>query len=221
MQSLTIRHVLLTGTAGALVVLGAACNDDDGVVDNNPTEQYSATLSPMNNSGASGTATFDIRNGQFVATLNTTGVTADIVHAQHIHFANACPTAAADANGDGLVDVVEGLPTYGKILVPLDATLATQDDMGDFPMANADGSYTYKDSTSLDAMVTDLRTSQSDTSVVAQLGASEELNMGTRAVVVHGVADSTTLPSTVQTLPGLTPQQTLPVLCGPVSRVSP
>ena len=32
---------------------------------------------------------------------------------------STCPTPDADANGDGIVDVGEGLPNYGPVILPL------------------------------------------------------------------------------------------------------
>jgi hypothetical protein len=45
---------------------------------------------------------------------------------------------------------------------------------------------------------------------------TNSLNIEARTIVVLGVADTTTLPATVATLSGLTPQQSLPIACGTV-----
>ena len=63
-------------------------------------------------------------------------------HAQHIHgFANGddatCPTLAQDADGDGFIQLGEGLGKYGGVQIAL------EDENGDFPLANAMGQYQY------------------------------------------------------------------------------
>lgn len=86
---------------------------------------YDATLSELNGSGAGGTATIQLNDdaSQATITLDPTGLDEGLPHAQHIHgeigSANTCPTMDADENGDGVVDVAEGLPSYGGVQVSL------------------------------------------------------------------------------------------------------
>jgi hypothetical protein len=140
-------------------------------------------------------------------------------HAMHIHTGTTCPTAAADVNHDGFVDVIEGLPAYGPILVPLDSDLSTQA-AGTFPSANAAGNLNYHASTSLSAMLADLHAPDPNTSdAVVKLAPGEDLNLAMRHIVIHGVAASTALPSTVASLGTAPATATLPVACGPIVRV--
>jgi hypothetical protein len=69
---------------------------------------------------ARGKATFTIRNGEVVAMVSAEGVESGMIHPQHIHSAAKCPPSSADVNHDGYVDVIEGVPFYGPILIPLD-----------------------------------------------------------------------------------------------------
>ena len=59
-----------------------------------------------------------------------------------------CPTLAADQNGDGLINTVEGLPSYGPIAVSFTTTGDTSPSSGlavdRFPVANPGGSVNYK-----------------------------------------------------------------------------
>ena len=86
---------------------------------------YTARLSTLNNSGVSGWANLTLDGDQLTVSIHATGLEANMPHAQHIHGSmdnkgNAtCPTAAADTNGDGVVDIGEGLPFYGPVLLPL------------------------------------------------------------------------------------------------------
>jgi hypothetical protein len=87
---------------------------------------YTADLSALNNSGVSGTAELVLEGNELTVTINATGLVPDMVHPQHIHGfkednRNAkCPPASADEDGDGLVELGEGLPFYGPVLLALD-----------------------------------------------------------------------------------------------------
>jgi len=88
-------------------------------------EDFYVDLGTLNNSGVTGTAHLHLEGDQLTVTINASGLEPGKVHPQHIHGAptnkgNAtCPTPAADANGDGFVDVGEGLPNYGPVLLNL------------------------------------------------------------------------------------------------------
>lgn len=115
------------------------------------TVTLEATLTELNNSGASGTATAVVRNqGIRHIEVHAKGLTPDAPHAQHIHYGqqalNECPTLALDSNGDGRLNTVEGIPAYGPVVVSLnttgDTTPASFLDVGRFPVSS-DGSYFY------------------------------------------------------------------------------
>jgi hypothetical protein len=110
-----------------------------------------ATLSELNGSGASGTATAVVKNQKIEQIdVHATGVTSGVPHAQHIHYGeqalNECPTLALDADHDGRVNTVEGIPAYGPVVVSLnttgDTTPASFLDVTRFPVAD-EGSYHY------------------------------------------------------------------------------
>lgn len=111
-------------------------------------QTYSADLGELNGSGASGTATVTVNNGEATVEIETAGLAA-APHAQHIHIGgqNVCPTAAADEDGSGAISVAEGQPFYGGIQVSLttegdvsaDSALAVER----MPAANADGTLVY------------------------------------------------------------------------------
>ncbi|MGH7663683.1 MAG: hypothetical protein ACRENI_05225 [Gemmatimonadaceae bacterium] len=210
-------------TLALVSAFGLACDDTDPLV-GLEVQVYSGTFSPMNGSGVGGLVnlTLDPDGGDFSASVDANGTDASITHAQHIHFAAACPTTAADANADGFVDVIEGIPSYGKILVPLDADLSVQGgpaDM-DFPESSASGAIDYFQRTSLDVMLADLRAADPDPDdAIVKLGSGGELDLAGRTVVLHGVAADTDLPATVQTLGTAPRQATLPIACATLDRV--
>lgn len=188
---------------------------------------FTATLNPLNraaldneallSSNFRGAATFTITDGQLTAETSVRGVAPNIGHAQHVHFADSCPTPSADANNDGFIDVVEGVPSYGPIFVPLTSDLTTQG-AGTFPTADEEGGFTYSTTAPLADAVATLRADDPNPNdPVVKISADEGLSLEGRHVVIHSVPDSTTLPGSVSGIAGLSPQATLPIACGEIS----
>jgi hypothetical protein len=156
---------------------------------------------------AQGKAYFRVVNGELRAVVDVDGVEPadeafpEGLHPQHIHAADRCPDMSADVNGDGIVDVIEGLPFYGPIMIPLDGNLAdTSSQVATFPLASGDrGTYNYSATASVSALE-------------ATLG--HPLALATRHVVIHGMDLATPLPASVASLPGVPAQLTIPVACG-------
>lgn len=180
---------------------------------------YEARLRPLNASvngqGVTGIATFTVgTNGMLTAEVDAKGLAVDSplgIHAQHIHAGSECPNRSDDTNGDKIVDVIEGVPVYGAILVPLDGDISnTTSEIPTFPSAmsqrgrSAFGEIDYEATASVAA-------------IEAALGG--ELSLDTRHVVLHGISASTELPESVQSLGGLPPQVSIPVACGEIRRV--
>ncbi len=98
---------------------------------------FTVDLDPLNNSGVDGTAYLSLDGDSLTVTIHATGLEPNRVHPQHIHGhekpvtqnnGNAtCPTSAADVNGDGLVDVGEGVPNYGPVQLVLAPFSTTPD----------------------------------------------------------------------------------------------
>jgi len=200
---------LITGLALAAVVVVPASAGNLG-------QTYRATLNPLNAGShtvvtttgtttytipsAHGTATVTLKGDDVTVQIMVEGVTPLTLHPQHIHAGITCPNAGDDANRDGFVDVIEGLPKYGPILVSLDTTINTgaSSDLN-FPKASASGSYSYSASGSRSHIQDEIMTA---------------LKLGTRHVVIHGIDPDMPLPASVQSLPGLPAWATLPVACG-------
>ena len=141
----------------------------------NGKERYRAQLEPLNGSGASGVARLALEGNELTSKINSHGLAPGLPHAQHIHgMAQAiseCPTLANDTNGDGLVNTVEGLPSYGPIAVSFTTTGDTRPASGlavdCFPVANEGGSVNYKRTFEVPSKVAN--------------------NLGDFAIVQHGV----------------------------------
>lgn len=99
----------------------------------NLNKVYTVNLSELNNSGVSGTATLTLMGDKLEVHIQASGLEPNMPHPQHIHGFeknnknSTCPTMAADMNRDGLVDLAEGLPSYGPVLLTLTPTPTAPD----------------------------------------------------------------------------------------------
>jgi hypothetical protein len=116
---------------------------------------YSIELGELNGSGASGVAALTLaKDGSLTVSIEAQGLVPGQPHAQHIHGDSSlerdftCPTQDADADGDGIVNTLEGLLSYGEIHIALtthgDATPTSGLAVDWFPVAGADGSVSYQ-----------------------------------------------------------------------------
>ncbi|MEX1077745.1 MAG: hypothetical protein WED09_01375 [Homoserinimonas sp.] len=88
------------------------------------TVTLNASLTELNNSGVSGSASAVVHNKKIKhIEVHAEGLSPDAPHAQHIHYGddalNECPTLELDSNGDGRLNTLEGLPAYGPVVVSL------------------------------------------------------------------------------------------------------
>lgn len=176
---------------------------------------FSATLQELNpdlTSGeVSGQAIFIIADGQLHISLIARGFEPGM-HLQHIHGftqggQSTCPAADADANGDGIVDLLETEPAAGVTLIPFNsapAELMIESDS--YPLADADGLMTYTMTVPLAALESALQ----DAYKIAAL------DLGSRVIFIHGVPEGAGLPDTVQSLPGVPAYVTVPLACGEI-----
>lgn len=216
--------VLLVTLLAGLALLGANRSTAHAqTATQEPQGTFTATLGALNTSAnggtaVSGTATFVVSGDTITATVDAKGLAPSMGHAMHIHTGDSCPTAAADTNNDGVIDVVEGVPAYGPILIPIDTNIASQA-AGDFPMSDASGNLKFTTSGSVKALLADLHAADPDTTdAVAKLKPNEMLNLAMRHVVIHGVAGA--VPATAKSIGGLPAAATLPVACGQLAAAS-
>lgn len=131
-------------------------------------------------------------------------------HLAHLHgFQNAspqlatCPGPEADTNGDGIIDLMETAKDAGTTLIPLtdDPTSLAIKAEG-YPSAGQDGRASYSHTVDMAALEKALR---------GKYGTPPALE--TRVLFIHGVAEGTTLPDSVQSLEGVPAEVTLPIAC--------
>ena len=151
------RIVIAAGTTAMVGAAGMASA---------ATLNYAADIAPLNGSGVSGSATFAYNNvaQTLRVDVNVSGFKPSeaVPHAQHIHgFGSlgidattpdialdtatdpielADGTMLPDGDGDGLIEILEGVRSYGGIILPLDDSEGAG---GMFPSSNADGELVY------------------------------------------------------------------------------
>ncbi len=142
-------------------------------------KMYTVDFTALNESGVSGSAELTLMGDQLTVKVNATGLEPDKVHPQHIHGSagnksnSTCPSPAADTNGDGLVDLVEGLPSYGGVLLELYVPI------DEFPVADANGVLTYERTFTL---------GETEFEEEGELISQSDLSpLQNRAIVLHGM----------------------------------
>lgn len=185
---------------------------------------YRAVLSPLNTTlsgNTNGTVEIKIEADNVSVKSNVADAPQGVKHLQNIMVGGKCPTAAADANSDTLVDISEAMKVTGQILIPLDSDLSTQLDGISFgPISNGAGSYVYKRSTTLTNLLSDLNALDPDPSdAVTKIKAGDDLNLSGRVVLIHGVRSSSELPDSVVALGDHSAATALPIACGVLVRV--
>lgn len=191
--------------------------DDQGI--------YRVVLLPLN-SEVSGTTTgtieIRIEGDDFSVESSVSGAPAGVKHFQNIMTSTSCPEMAHDSNNDGLIDIKETFSHVGPVLIPLDSDLRSQlDGMNYGPIANNNGFYFYKRSTTLSELLSDLGSLDPDpTDAVTKLVPGQNLNLAGRVIIIHGVGTSAKLPDSVETLGEASKEVMLPIACGKIFRVN-
>lgn len=185
---------------------------------------YEGTLSELNGSGATGSASIQVsEDGEtMTVSVDATNLDLDFVHAMHIHgiydgdvendapdagefSSSTCPTMEDDANGDGVLTVAEGAPKYGGVLT----SLTTE---GDTTAESALAVERYPTGTSIDyEREIDIPEAMKD-------------ELGNVHVVVHGTDTDDSGDETADLESSLTPDlpvdATAPALCGTLAAAS-
>lgn len=108
------------------------------------TFNYEAILNDISGLGGSGKATlqYDDMANTLKVDIQGTGFAPNMLHVQHIHGPfnpdgsakdAVSPTIADDADGDGVVELLEGVPKYGGILLSLFDETDTGNGFNGFP----------------------------------------------------------------------------------------
>src|SRR3712207_4557537 len=105
-------------------------------------EIFRADLQALNNSGVSGYVELARQGDRLTVRVQAEGLEAHQTHIQHIHgrvgedggaLESNVPGEAFDADGDGFVELAEGIPSYGPVLFNLTSPQGA--DLAGFPAA--------------------------------------------------------------------------------------
>jgi hypothetical protein len=208
---LTYALLAAAAAAGLPAVAGAQTGQSDAV--------YVAHLAALNTTVTgvkpAGEATFTIKGDSLTIAVNASGLPKGIEHWQHFHGftdgrAAACPTPAADANRDGIIDVVETGAAAGTTMVPFSGDPVSLDvPHGTYPKASATGTLQYRETVSLSALE----------AAFAKAFDGQKLDLERRVVFVHGIPAASKLQASVASLGPIPAQVTLPIACGKITRV--
>lgn len=125
------------------------------------------------------------------------------IHMQGLYTGEACPYE--DSNGDGFIDIKEAEKNIQRMLIPFDGDISGQSIGSDyFPSDN----YAYERSTSYGLMLSDLKPKD------------RNLKLEGRVIVIHGVAETHSLPDTLSTVGQHSRQKSVPIACGVLSHVT-
>lgn len=210
--------------AAALFALASCSRGRDAQADAAPERAraetvYVARLLPLNTgvtgSQASGQVTFAVTGDNLRITTDASGLPPGMSHWQHFHGFKegreaACPASAADANGDGIIDLIETEPVSGTTMVPFNDDPVTMDVPDDtYPSSTDAGTLHYEKAVSLAALQ----------GAFGNAFEGQGLDLDTRVVFIHGVPSETALAGSVASLGPIPAQVTLPIACGEIERV--
>lgn len=179
------------------------------------------TLNSNVNGTLPGSATFFRKEDRWFAYLRLFAGMPKAWHMQNVYEGTRCPTANDDLNLDGFIDIIEAQAVLGKILIPLDADISSQNSGRNFyPLADLSGSYHYERVTSFKRFFNDLKSEDKNPDdQIRKLAPDEGLKLVGKAIMIQGVTEDIELPDTVQTLERRRPFQTLPIACGIYEKV--
>jgi hypothetical protein len=179
------------------------------------------TLNPHINGTIPGSVTIKRDGDRFWAYVRLFAGAPEAWHPQAIWTGTRCPTLADDTNGDGIIDIQEAAAVLGKITIPLDANLNSQDALRNwYPKGDLSGNYFYEKMGSFTSILNDLRRPPGRDPMLKKLGPDEGLYIEGRAVMIQGISANTVLPETVQTEGRFRAFQTLPIACGIFQQVT-
>jgi Cu/Zn superoxide dismutase len=119
------------GAAAFELTLPVACGDVNDVGFFDEADAFDVDINALNESGVSGTAHLELLGDLLMVDMSLTGLEAGM-HPMHIHGLEtgdaSCPTMEMDTNGNGYIELEEGLPAYGGVLLTLG--LPTTDESG-------------------------------------------------------------------------------------------
>lgn len=180
------------------------------------------TLNPHVNGTIPGSANFYREDQKIFAYVRLFAGGVKAWHMQNVYLGERCPTINDDLNKDGFIDINEAEKVLGKILIPLDSDISSQNSgKRFFPLADLSGYYHYERISNFDRFLKDLQEPDKDLEDnIVKLPDGEGLTIVGKTFMVQGISETVTLPETVATKENRRSFQTLPVACGVFEKVT-
>jgi hypothetical protein len=142
-------------------------------------------------------------------------------HRQAIYTGRRCPTLNDDLNKDAYIDMSEALAAIGKISIPLDMDLDSQDGArGVYPSTDSTGKYFYQVSASFERLFADLKAPDEDPmDDVIKIAENEGITLPGRVLLIQGTTESANVPATASGVNGESARSTIPIACGYIWKV--
>jgi len=112
--------------AFGLVPHAATAADDDDDDDDGDGKEFVAEMVQLNSSGVFAEVELKLINGKTLKVeIEASGLEPGKPHPQHVHGIDnpvknsTCPELDADTDGDGIITIGEGVPSFGPIILPL------------------------------------------------------------------------------------------------------
>lgn len=180
------------------------------------------TINPGVNGSLPGSATIQRQQDELIAYVRLFGGGMNTLHRQGIYDGKRCPNAGDDLNKDGYIDMEEGSKVWGRLLIPLDANINSQQaGKNVYPVGDATGTYFYERVASFKKMFKDLR--DDDHNLMdgfEKLAPTQGLAIENRVVVIQGSPDTIVYPETFAVQGNQTANQSAPIACGVFSKVT-
>jgi hypothetical protein len=186
--------------------------------------EYLAILHPVNEivtGQITGAFTFsrDIEFNEVITDVRLNNSGYRVIHTQSVKLAQRCPDFRDDANHDGIIDIIEEESLTGKVFIPLDGDISSQDSHdGEYPVSDDFGSYIYSQQSDFTSFMSDLR-SHTDQSHYIKLAGDEKFQIEGAIVIIYGINESVNLPLTVSADGRRSRHQSIPIACGTIRKV--
>ena len=178
-----------------LIFLSLGCGKKFPDYDNKPGTQeeqapgyYTGQFSPLNSSGIKAHTILWIKGQQFYARVVMTRGQSATVYQQYIHENGRCPDKSDDSNGDGFLSASEVENASGKMLIPLDRIIKTQNEGADwFPRSSGEGMYYYSRAADITILIRDLRN-------LKKIENDESLDFNRRTIILYRSSSESFIP---------------------------
>jgi len=179
------------------------------------------TLNSQFNGNIPGSMTIHFKEERVYFYIRLFGAHPRAWHPQKMYLGNRCPNLEDDSNNDGFLDINEVEKVVGKIIIPIDANLSTQNAGKNFyPTGDLSGNYSYERLTRIQSLIDDLRKDDFDPEDnLVKLKPDESLQIEGRPIVIYGTGSEVILPESITTQGELKPFKTFPIVCGILKKI--